>query len=62
MEPSLLRGYFYTKPFLLIRVISGIERRNEEVIQLILYIVKSYGGVTVGTYIGSDLYYYRYIV
>ena len=62
METSLSRGYFYTKSFLLIRVISGMERKIEEVMQFISSIVKSYGGVSVNTNIGHNLCYYIYIV
>jgi len=36
-------------------------RRLDEMMQFISYIVKSCGGVSVGTYVGSNLYYYSHI-
>ena len=56
MESSLLREHFYS-----LRVISHMGRRVEEMMQFISYIVKSCGGVSVGTYIVSNLYYYSHI-
>lgn len=61
MEPSLLREHFYTIPFLLIKSYFTYGRRLDEMMQFISYIVKSCGGVSVGTYVGSNLYFYSHI-
>ena len=61
MEPSLLREHSILYHFYSLRVISHMGRRLDEMMQFISYIVKRCGGVSVGTYVGSNLYYYSHI-